>query len=67
VDFELKFKNSSRLEFDLNSKEFVNFDFIRSFIKMIRVQMKCLNFRNVTVQEATKIMAARFQRLPEDA
>jgi hypothetical protein len=24
TDFELKFKNSSRLEFDLNSKEFEN-------------------------------------------
>jgi hypothetical protein len=43
TNFELKFKNSSGLEFDLNLKKFMNFDFMQSLIKVIRVPMKCLN------------------------
>jgi hypothetical protein len=39
----------------LNSKEFENFDFIQSLIKIIRVQIKCVNFRDVTALPLIKI------------
>jgi hypothetical protein len=44
MDFELKFKNSSRNKFDLNSKEVWNFDLIQRFKTMITVQLLQLTF-----------------------
>jgi hypothetical protein len=46
--FELKFKNSSELEHDLNSMEFDSFDSIQCLTLMIRVKSTCLNIGDVT-------------------
>jgi hypothetical protein len=48
IDFKLKFKNHSGHEFDLNSKEFENFDLIQRFMTMIREQVVGLNISDVT-------------------
>jgi hypothetical protein len=47
IDFKLKFKNRSGHEFDLNSKEFENFDLIQRFMTMIREQVVGLNISDV--------------------
>jgi hypothetical protein len=61
ANFEIKFKTVIDFEIDLNSREFEDFDRIQSLTNVIRVQMKCLNFRDVTTLSPYRNLILRFR------
>jgi hypothetical protein len=61
TQFEWKFKYSSGLEFELNSKEIWEFDWVQSLTKVIRVQVKYLIFEDVTTLSLYRNLVLRFR------
>jgi hypothetical protein len=61
TDFELKFKNRSGLDFDLNSKELAYFDLIQRFTMTARVQMTQLTSRMLQPSPITRNLIPRLR------